>query len=97
MAGMEKDERLGREMWRISQTGEEAMKVLRPPGHQFTGAEESRTNRLIEAHLRAGRDMDVEAYRTTMNDLVEHSCRSYRRHVADPTSSPHKDQPAATR
>lgn len=88
MAGMDKDESNGREMWRISQAGEEAMKALRPPGHQFTGAEESRINRLIEAHLRASRDMDVMVCRVTMNALVEACCASYRRHAKDPASSP---------
>lgn len=84
-------------MWRISQAGEAALKALRPPGHQFTGAEESETNRLIEAHMRASRDMDVEAYRETMNALLEVPCRSYRRHAEEPTSPPRPDRQAATR
>ena len=61
------------------------------------GREESRINRLVEAHLQAGRDMNVEAYRGTMNALLEASCRSYRRHAKDPTSSPQRNHPAATR
>lgn len=94
---MGKNEIAGREMWRIGQAGEAAMKVLRPPAHQFTGAEEAETNRLIEAHLRASRDMDVEAYRETMVSLLEACCASYRRHAEEPTSSPQRDHQTAAR
>lgn len=88
MACMRDEERDGKGMWRISQAGEAAMRALRPPGHQWTGAENARVSKLIEAHLQAGRDGDLDAYRETMNALVEAACSSYRRHAEDPTSSP---------
>ena len=88
MACMRDEERDGKEMWRISQAGEAAMRALRPPRHQWTGAENARVSKLIEAHLQAGRDGDLDAYRETMNALLEAACSSYRRHAEDPASSP---------
>jgi hypothetical protein len=89
----------GKVLWRISEAGEQAMRVLRPPGHMPTPEEERRLGKLLEAHMLASREMDVEAYRETMVALLEAACSSYRRHIEDPASSPEVPgaQPASPR
>lgn len=90
MPSMRENQWDGQRMWQISQAGEAAMRTLRSPGHQWTGAENTWVSKLIEAHIQAGRDADLDAYRESMNALVEVACSSYRRHAEDPASSRHR-------